>query len=458
MDQGFYRSREGIIAIVFFSIAIVTVVIHFVFFRFSFPVSNVDEATFLSPAYSLAAHGKFSSDVHASFLPGADTYTYWMPPLYMFLLGVMLKMFGITLFTSKLFSLLLILSSAVCVFLFSKDRYTRLVLVSLLLICPFIIITSARIRMEALAIFLILLSILSVKRKWPAYISGILAGLALMTHPMCIPCCAGLAFYNIRKGYKPFFIFMATAVLVTLPYLFYILQDIPLFRQQMSFQYARKMGRELTKVKLEYILQFVPTSILALMFVYWSKEERGFKYFFYISLTLTAILVFKSNEFNYQVYTIPYLIPAIGALLQEKKEKIYRLGVPALFFTFFLVMLIFKGKKNNNFQDDSTYYQLTGYLSQNKDWLGKTIFVAGAYNVSTYFLVNHQKVETINVVNESTPDWYKKFDYVVHVVKNSDDKKGEMANGKFWKDWPHKKLFTTSDGRYSLLTAVKSED
>jgi len=458
MDQGFYKSREGIIAIVFFSIAIMVVLIHFAFFRFSFPISNIDEATFLSPAHNLAVHGKFSSDIHASFLPGADRYTYWMPPLYMFLLGVMLKTLGATLFTAKLFSLLLILSSAVFVFLFSKDKYTRIVLVSLLLICPFIIIVSARIRMEALAIFLICLSILSVKRQWPAYISGIIAGLALMTHPMCIPCCVGLAFYILRKGYKQFFLFTSAAVLITLPYLFYILEDFTLFRQQMSFQYARKMGRALSKLNLEYILQFVPTSMVALMFLYLSKKERELRNFLYISLPLTVILILKSNEFNYQVYTIPYLLAAVGLFLEEKKEKLYRLGVPTLFFTFFMIMLILKGDKNNNFQDDSTYYQLTGYLSKNKDWLGKTIFVKGSYDMSTYFLVNHQKVETINVVNEASPGWYKKFNYVIHVIKNKDGRKHWMAEDEFWKDWQHKRSFTTSDGRYSLYVAVKSSD
>jgi hypothetical protein len=312
--------------------------------------------------------------------------------------------------------------------------------------------------MEALAIFLISLSILSVKRQWPAYISGVIAGLALMTHPMCIACCLGMAFYYIRKGYKQFLLFTLAAVLVSLPYLFYILEDFTLFRQQMSFQYARKVGRPLSKLKLEYILQFVPTSMAALMFLYLSKKEQELRIFLYISLTLTVILILKSNEFNYQVYTIPCLLAAVGLFLEEKKEKLYRLVVPTLFFTFFLIMLVLKGDKNNNFQDDSTYYQLTGYLSENNGWFGKTIFVTGSYDMSTYFLVNHQKVERINVVNESSPDWYKKFDYVIRVVEKKSGKKQWMGKNQFWKDWQQQRSFTTSDGRYTLYTARKSSD
>jgi hypothetical protein len=196
----------------------------------------------------------------------------------------------------------------------------------------------------------------------------------------------------------------------------------------------------------------------ALMFLYLSKKEQELRIFLYISLTLTVILILKSNEFNYQVYTIPCLLAAVGLFLEEKKEKLYRLVVPTLFFTFFLIMLVLKGDKNNNFQDDSTYYQLTGYLSENNGWFGKTIFVTGSYDMSTYFLVNHQKVERINVVNESSPDWYKKFDYVIRVVEKKSGKKQWMGKNQFWKDWQQQRSFTTSDGRYTLYTARKSSD
>jgi hypothetical protein len=37
--------------------------------------------------------------------------------------------------------------------------------------------------MEALSILLISLAIVSVKRQWPSYITGIIAGLGAMTHP-----------------------------------------------------------------------------------------------------------------------------------------------------------------------------------------------------------------------------------------------------------------------------------
>jgi hypothetical protein len=457
-SRKYYRTPEGVTAVVFFLIAIISFAVHFAFFRHSFPVNNIDEATFLSPAYNLAVHGTFSTDIHASFLPGADTYTYWMPPLYMFLLGGVLKIFGVSILNAKLFSYLLTLCSAFLLSLLTKDRYVRTILVSLFLICPFIIIISARIRMEALAIVLICLSILAVKRQWPVHLTGALAGLAALTHPMALPCCAAMAFFSLRRGFRPLMIFSMAALVVILPYVFYVLEDFALFKEQMNIQYARKAAATLNKLKLEYILQFVPTSLAALVFLFLCKREREFRIFLSISLILTVILILRSNEFNYQVYTIPYLIAAIGLFLEERSEILYRRAVPAFFFIFFVGMLILKADKNNNFQRDNIYYQLTGYLNKHKNWSGKTIYVTGPYDLSTYLMVKHQKVERVNVVNKASPGWHEKFNYVIAIVEKKGPKKSQKKGYEFWKHWEHQKAFTTSDGRYTLYTATTNGD
>jgi hypothetical protein len=165
------------------------------------------------------------------------------------------------------------------------------------------------------------------------------------------------------------------------------------------------------------------------------------------------IVILRSNEFNYQIYTIPYILAAIGLFLEEKRENLYRLAVPALFFTFFLTTLLLKGNKNNNFQQDSTYYELTEFLSKDKSWAGKNIYVTGPYDVSTFLILNHQNVERINAANFATSGWYNKFDYVITVVENGKEQK-QRKEIHFWKDWDQQNSFTTSDGRYTLYTAT----
>jgi hypothetical protein len=349
---------------------------------------------------------------------------------------------------------LLILVSAALVFSLSKDRYVRLILVSLLLICPFIIIVSARIRMEALSILLISLSIVSVKRQWPAYITGIIAGLGAMTHPLVYACCAGLALYNLRRGWKPFLLFGITALLVVSPYLYYILQSFEFYKIQMDLQLVRKASTKLTDLKLDYIIQLVPMSLAGFAFLYFTKKEREFRIFLGASLALTVFITLKSSEFNYQVNAVPYILAATGLFLEERKERLYRLAVPVLLFTFFLALLGLKARKYN-FQTDAEHKQLIGYLSTNKSWEGKRIFVTGDYDVSTHFILNHQNVERKNAVAAIVSNgWTEKYDYVVAVVEKGKEK--QLEDGLFWRTWDQQTSFTTSNGNYTLYTASRN--
>jgi len=160
------QSLEVIVSVCLFVVAVLCFVVHFLFFRYSFPPVNVDEGSFFSPAYSFANHGRLSSDIHQSFLPGSAKYTYWMPPLYLVVLGSFLKMWGATVLNAKLLSFLFTGLSAYLISTLVADRFPKIILGGLLLICPFVIITSAFIRVEALAILLIVLSIVAVKFKW----------------------------------------------------------------------------------------------------------------------------------------------------------------------------------------------------------------------------------------------------------------------------------------------------
>src|SRR5205085_7317893 len=117
-----------------------------------------DEASFFSPAYNFAMYGNLATTVHKDFLPGAAAYTYWMPPLYMLLLGTVFKIFGVSILNAKLLSLVLVLLSAYIITRWTRNRNIQLPLAAIFLICPFVILVSTYIRMEALAIFLTVLA------------------------------------------------------------------------------------------------------------------------------------------------------------------------------------------------------------------------------------------------------------------------------------------------------------
>ncbi len=448
------KSSEINIAIVFFIVSIGCFLIHFFFFRYSFPPYNSDEASFFSPSYSFAKNGVLASNIHQSFLPGANRYTYWMPPFYMVFLGTLLKLFGATVFNAKLVSVLFTCCSAWLISYISKDRFVKICAVSLLLICPFIIITSAFIRVEALALLLIVASIIAIKFNLNAYLLGILAGLSVMTHPLLLACCAALALITARRGIKSFIVFSIVALVTISPYLFYILKDVELFSQQMHLQFLRKAHAKLSDLKLLYLLQSVPIAMIALFCLYKVKQVKELKLFLAAGIVLSLIIILRSNEFNYQVYLVPYVIASIALIIDENKNSLwYRYFLPFCIYGFFLVLFVFKFLKYNH-RNDSSYKEMISYLNSNQSWKNKSIYEIGSTDVSNFFIVNNQQIERpIPIAVVKNKNWFDKYDFVVEVINNKDQGNTNDENSiedKPWLTWKKSGSFSSKDGIYSL--------
>ncbi len=449
------------ISVLFFIISAICFIAHFLFFRYSFPPVNVDEGSFFSPAYSFAKYGRLSSDIHQIFLPGSLQYTYWMPPFYLVVLGTLLKITGITVFNAKVVSLIFTCFSAFLISTLTSDKYIKFSLISLLLICPFIIITSAFIRVEALAILLIVISIAAIKFQLNEYAVGIIAGLGLMTHPLLVPCCAGLALIMLRRGIKPFLIFSLIVIVTISPYLYYISKDIELFKDQMGLQFLRKSKAHLTDLKLSYLIQSVPITVLALYCIYAVKQWKELRLFLAVSIFLSLMVVLKSNEFNYQVYLIPYVLAAVGLAMHEKSEsKVYRYALPFLLYCFFAVLLISKIIKYH-FKTDVEYKEIISYMDNNRSWNGKYIYLSGSPDISTFLLINDQQVERqIPISVGKAKDWFAKYNYIIEVTDNDEEKNSrnikaaDSTNVKPWLNW-QRKTFTTSKGSYSMNIFLK---
>ncbi len=450
---------ETNISFVFLSISILCFIIHFLFYKFSFPPINTDEASFFSPSYSFAKTGILASNIHQSFLPGANKFTYWMPPFYLVLLGTILKLSGATVFNAKILSAVLTCCSAMLISVISKDKFTKICAASLLLICPFIILTSAFIRVEALAILLIVAAITAVKNNSSNYLLGILAGLCVMTHPLLLACCAALALIAARSGLKSFIIFSIVALITISPYIFYILKDVDLFKLQMALQFSRKAQAKITDLKLLYLLQSVPIALVALFCLYKLKQAKELKLFLSAGVILSLIIILKSNEFNYQVYLVPYVIASIGLIMDENKNLLlYRYYMPICLYGFFSVLLIFKFMKYD-YLNDKPYKEMISYLNTNRNWKNKNIYAIGGTDVCNFFIVNNQNIERpIPIAISKNTNWFDKYNYVLEVVYNkSKDRNAEENNKepKPWLEWRNKEVFTTTDGKYSLHLFIK---
>lgn len=450
------KSVEQTIAFLLLAVAVLLFIVHFLFFRNSFPPVNTDEASFFSPAQSFAAKGNLASEVHKNFLPGAGTYTYWMPPLYMLLLGAFFKIFGSTVMAAKVLSLLLTCGSALLLASLAKNVYGKASAAALFLICPFIIITSAFIRVEALALFITCLAIVAVKRSWSNFLLGAIAALGIMTHPLMLACAAGLGLTSLRSGVKPVLFFALGFGVFISPYLWYILQDVSIFKEQMTLQFLRKAKTKLFDLKAMYLLQSVPMVLMALFCLYKTKAENAFRLFITVSMLIALVIVLKSNEFNYQVYLVPYVVAAVALAVQYRSEApLFRWAMPLLLAGFFGVMLVSKLVKYR-FRTDADFNQLITHLDAEPSWKGKTIYVAGGPDITTHLLMKGEDAERQVPVPQALPaTWFDKYNYAIEIAANGEENANEEEGKPHpWRVW-QASSFTTADGAYTLTEYAK---
>ena len=440
--------------------SIILTAVHFAFFRFSFPPTRADEASFLSPAYSLLTKGKFSSDIHASSLPGSEGYTYWMPPLYMLSLAFFLKVVGIGVSQAKLFSTLCVISASWCLGLLTKTWVSRCWIMALFLICPFVIFSSTTIRMEALGILLTTIAILVVAYKdipRQDVVLGVIAALCFMTHPMVIACSVAVGVIMLGRGPKAFSRFLASALIVLSPYLIYITRDHDAFLTQMSLQFARKAAPGISTLELSYALQTLPLAVGGLILVSKIHKNKELKRFLGIGLLLTVFLILKSQEFNYHVYAVPFTLAVLGFYIDGSQDKLKPL-IPFVVLAFFVSLLVAKAKYYN-LHDDRPYYDLVEFLNQHQsEWSGKKIYVEGEPDVSSFFLVNGQHVERMSFLTEI--GWADKYQYVICVTSryptpgnskcHSPDTKFPTAYKLPWFRWGETARYSSRNGIYSL--------
>ena len=128
-----------------------------ILFHTNIPVIWPDEVLFFNPSWELGNNGIMRTSVLNGLIPGMDTHTLWMPPLYMISLSWILQIFPSELITARLFSSLISLGSIylvykICIFFQFSSR--RIIVVLLLLATDFLFLKfSHTARMESLCLF-----------------------------------------------------------------------------------------------------------------------------------------------------------------------------------------------------------------------------------------------------------------------------------------------------------------
>ncbi len=395
-------------------ISVLVIIIHFIYFKYTFPGITVDEASFFSPAYNIAKNGNLVTSVHSSSLPAGSQFTYWMPPLYMVLLGIFLKISGPTVLNAKLFSFIITLLCCLPISGLVKDKFHKILLCSLFLIIPFVIISSSFIRMESLSTLLSVVLLYSVYRNSHSYILGILCGLMIMCHPMLMGNVIACSLFVLTRSWKDLFYFVVALLLSISPYLYYIFQDLEMFISQMQLQIQRKFSHGYFG-DLIYVAQVLPVVLFSYLVFIKSRIGKDLRLFLLSGFSISFILFLKSGEFNYHIYLVPYFIMAFALMLENNVFAKLQVVISLSSFAFFTLLLVQKYQKNY-YKSDKTYYEITTMLELNPVWKGSSIFVDGLFDVSKYLISKGEKVERFNAVaRRNDNNWVDSYNCIIAV-------------------------------------------
>lgn len=203
-----------------------------------------DEALFSSTASSFAEGKGFITPVLIGLIPGMDEATLWNSPLYMVFLSLVYLVTGESLEAGRYLSLFF-----ACAFLvlFSSALYRRtnraaiaIIATSLVALDITFIRASNTIRMDTLALLFAYWSFITGKVDRPrAFRSGVLAGLAGLSHPIGIYTVL-LLFVRYRFHWQSWARAIPGIFLVFIPWLIYISNHTEIFEQQFIAQMTRK--------------------------------------------------------------------------------------------------------------------------------------------------------------------------------------------------------------------------
>ncbi|QKZ11180.1 glycosyltransferase family 39 protein [Spirosoma sp. KUDC1026] len=448
------RHHSFPIALLSFGLSVSLYVIHFLKFRFSFPLITPDEASFLSPAYDLAHKGVFSTSIHSQFLPGAAQYTYWMPPLFMLVLAGYSQIIGFSFLKAKLFAFVCFLVAGLLLSRVAKNKSTKLWTLSLWFCCPFVLMASTTIRMESVGILVTCLTIYCLRKECSAIILGVLTGSTILIHPIFLACGAAISLVVLlRKDWRQLALFGLAVLVIISPYLWYISQDISVFGEQMQLQFHRKASKPLVTIETSYLIQFVPISLLAFWLLFRLKARSELRTFLIFGLLFVDILVLKSQEFNYHLNVVPYVIASLALYVDEQPARQwFRFPLFPAVMGFFLLLLVQKGAKLR-FVNDDVIYELVNVLNQNHtSWKNKSIFVTGSTDLSGFLLLQGQRVERINAVYR-LPDsrWPDTYNCVVELTNaRIPEDHTDNPSALFWSRWKKSSSYHSKDGQFTL--------
>nr|WP_319374971.1 glycosyltransferase family 39 protein [uncultured Methanobacterium sp.] len=332
------------------------------------------------------------------------SFTYWQPPVFIFLMAVSFKLFGFGILQARMVSVVLSFLTVLFTYLLGLKLYNKKIgiLASLLLMLnPLFFMISRNARMEvAVACFMVIAlycTFLALKESKIGYYfaAAFFATLAFLSHPngviailsvFLIILAEKIDFNGFKKlkfniSLNEIFVFIAGVIIPLIPYLLYISLDFEAFKGQFMGNIAVSPSNPMINILSEptryvnlfwWLTQYngifltffvlVPMLVLTVMGLYNLVQERKFsgKFLFItlmVNIAVLAVLVYH-KYFIYLGIIIPYLSIIIALTLKDKlKLKINKKGIISCITIVLWLMMIM-----------GNCIFLTSFLEKTKDY------------------------------------------------------------------------------------------
>ena len=357
-------------------------------FHTQIPTTWPDEVLFFNPAWELMANGTMRTSVLTGLIPGMDTHTLWMPPLYIIFLSGIMHIFPSELLTARLLSSFISLGSIYLVYKICLEFQfspKRIISVLLLLATDFLFLKfSHTARMESLCLFFALgafyflirgnfchgdtetqrggarrdaMNRVSTKN---IFFSGICLSLSFLSHPFGIVHSIPVLFLLYQRNslnIKNLALYGVAGLLPIAAWGIYVIPNWELFIVQFGAQLSRKnelLGKFtwLDKVKIIFSVYKFPVVKLALFALtigilflsapfwnrspfakglgdFWDKEgftrwQRSFESFFLVWLFTILGFLIVSSESWYVFHLVVPFTLVLSSVI-EKENLVTRL-------------------------------------------------------------------------------------------------------------------------------------
>ncbi|EMJ88169.1 glycosyltransferase family 39 protein [Leptospira meyeri] len=318
-----------------------------------FPVVWPDEVLFFSPSLSFATEGHLKTNVLNGLIPGMESKTLWMPPVYFLFSGFTLSVFPDSLTTIRIANAFIVYLTGLGFYILlrrqSISKFASHIALASLLWEPLLFRFGTAARMEGLTAFFFILSLLFATNKkttnfWSPLLAGVSLSLSSLSHPIGASFGLVTLFLVWRNfGIKSFPWFILGGILPILCWLYYIHPNWDWFEIQFGAQLTRKrnllqtftlmdklkvfsFGFGFSKLRLVVIAIEIATLIFVTLQSFKKFKTLNQKWIVFWVWILSVMLSLYTSSEGWYVFHILFPLAFGMALLYETKNYYTKLA------------------------------------------------------------------------------------------------------------------------------------